>query len=314
MSLLLRRKRTVSLTIEDDAIRMVRFKTVDPLVVEAVFEVPMPANTIVDGRIVDTEVLTDLLETAVKEWGIAKRNVSFLAPDSFVVIRKVSYPEEVQEDELKGHFFIEIGSTIYLPFEDPVFDVVPYTTELESNEAILIASKESVLTSYEAVLDAVKLHPVVADIAPLALYRLAYQQHHFSGQEHILLVDLYPRKMTVSIFYDHFPLFMRSIEVDLPYVLEGQAPTSLFNTPTAILAELEKLVNFYRYNLAKDGTEITHVLLNGELEDATEWFSLIRERLLLETLPVVKTPILTSSGEAIPASFNRVIGLALKEV
>ena len=53
------------------------------------------------------------------------------------------------KDELKGHFFIEIGSTLYLPFDDPVFDVVPYIPNIETNEAIIIASKESVLDRYE---------------------------------------------------------------------------------------------------------------------------------------------------------------------
>ena len=117
-------------------------------------------------------------------------------------------------DELKGHFFIEIGSTLYLPFDDPVFDVVPYIPNTETNEAILIASKEAVLERYEAVLKEVKLDPVKADITPLALYRLAYRQHSFSGKEHILMADLKNGKLTVSIFHEHYPLFMRPVDLE----------------------------------------------------------------------------------------------------
>ena len=113
----------------------------------------------------------------MKQWGISRRTVQFLAPDQYVIIRKVPYPDDVLEDELKGHFFIEIGSTLYLPFDDPVFDVVPYIPNTETNEAIVIASKESVLDQYEDVLKDVKLDPITADITPLALYRLAYNQH-----------------------------------------------------------------------------------------------------------------------------------------
>ena len=115
---------------------------------------------------------------------------------------------------MKGHFFIEIGSTLYLPFDDPVFDVVPYIPNTETNEAIVIASKESVLDHYEDVLKDVKLDPITADITPLALYRLAYKQHALTGKEHVLLADLKEDKMTVSIFHAHYPLFMRPVELE----------------------------------------------------------------------------------------------------
>ncbi len=101
-----------------------------------------------------------------------------------------------------------------MPFDDPVFDVVPYIPNTETNEAIIIASKESVLDRYEEVLKEVKLDPITADITPLALYRLAYKQHALTGKEHVLLADLKEDKMTVSIFHAHYPLFMRPVELE----------------------------------------------------------------------------------------------------
>ena len=199
----------------------VRLKSVDPLVVDVAEEVPLPPNIIVEGKIVDPETLATILDGAVKQWGISKRTVQFLAPDQYVIIRKVPYPDDVLEDELKGHFFIEIGSTLYLPFDDPVFDVVPYIPNTETNEAIIIASKESVLDHYEDVLKDVKLDPITADITPLALYRLAYKQHALTGKEHVLLADLKEDKMTVSIFHAHYPLFMRPVELENSAVLIG---------------------------------------------------------------------------------------------
>ena len=173
----------------------------------------LPPNTVVDGKIVDAETLVGIMEGNLKGWGIAKRDVQFLAPDAYVMIRKVPYPEEVQPDELKGHFFIEIGLPTDLPFDDPVFDVVPCNLNETSNEAILIASKESILNQYEDVLKAVKLNPVVADIGPLALYRLAYKVYQFSGEEHVLIADMHAGVLTVSIFHKHYPLFMRPVDL-----------------------------------------------------------------------------------------------------
>ena len=157
MSIFTRRKRTESMTIEEDAVRFVRLKSIDPLVIDVAEEVSLPPNVVVEGKIVDSETLATILDGAVEQWGISKRSVQFLAPDQYVIIRKVPYPDDVMTDELKGHFFIEIGSTLYLPFDDPVFDVVPYLPNTETNEAIIIASKESVLDRYEEVLKEVKL-------------------------------------------------------------------------------------------------------------------------------------------------------------
>ena len=317
MSIFIRRKRTESMTIEEDAVRFVRLKSVEPLVIDVAEEVSLPPNVVVEGKIVDSETLATILDGAIEQWGISKRSVQFLAPDQYVIIRKVPYPDDVMTDELKGHFFIEIGSTLYLPFDDPVFDVVPYSPNTETNEAILIASKEDVLDSYEDVLKEVKLDPVKADITPLALYRLAFRQHSFTGKEHILLADLKHGKLTVSIFHEHYPLFMRPVDLenstDLSVVRELNNEAGIV-TPSTIVMELEKLINFYRYNMWNGAASITHLLVNGEYSRMEELLSVIRERLALNAELLVKQPLELSTGEEIPARFNRTIGLALKEV
>ncbi|MCM3637279.1 pilus assembly protein PilM [Sporosarcina luteola] len=317
MQLFNRRKQPATLTIEDDAIRFVRLKSQDPLVVDVAEEVMLPPNTVVEGKIVDAEALVVILEGYLKEWGIAKRDVQFLAPDTYVMIRKVPYPEDIESDELKGHFFIEIGSTIYLPFDDPVFDVVPCSLNEDSKEAILIASKESILDKYEDVLKAVKLNPVVADIGPLALYRLAYKVYQFGGDEHVLIADMHDGVLTVSIFHKHYPLFMRPVDLsqsaDLSIVADAQVdPHSV--TPTTIVMELEKLMNFYRYNLHNGSASITHLLVNGEYGDMEKLLSAIRERFSIEAERLLKKPLQLQDGQQLPATFNRTIGLALKEV
>ncbi|GKV65708.1 MULTISPECIES: type IV pilus biogenesis protein PilM [unclassified Sporosarcina] len=309
-----RRKRTHSLTIEDDAVRYVRIKTHDPLVLDTAQEIAIPANVLEEGRITDEAALKQVLTEAAAEWGLAKRDVAFLAPDAYVIIRRVAYPDTVEDEELKGHFFIEIGSTIYLPFDDPVFDVVPYTANAAQHEAILIASKESVMQAYEDALESAKMVPVVADIAPLSLYRLAFKEYQFTGEEHILLADLRGRSLTVSIFYSHFPLFIRSMELEIPLSLTtGEEINEHQVEPTTIVMELEKLANFYRFNLAENEATITHLVWNGTYGQQDELLQLVKERLAIEAFPLVKEPIRCADGSFISAEYHRAVGLALKE-
>lgn len=317
MSIFTRRKRPVSITIEENAIRMIRLKSVEPLVIDVAEEVILPPNTVVEGKIVDSSTLATILDSFIQQFGLAKRAVQFLAPDQYVIIRKVPYPSDIQDDELKGHFFIEIGSTLYLPFDDPVFDVVPYITNTADKEAIIIASKESILDDYESIFKTAKLDPLVADISPLALYRLSYQQHEFSGEEHVLIADLKNGRMTVSIFHNHFPLFMRPVDLensaDLSVISET-AEVIETSTPISIVLEIEKLINFYRYNMMNGNASITHLLVNGEYEQADDLLTLIRDRFNLYAHYLVKNQLQSVSGEEIPVRFNRTVGLALKEV
>jgi type IV pilus assembly protein PilM len=309
LSFLSRKARVATITIEEDAIRYVELKSVSPLQLSAAEELALPAGVIEDGKIADDKSLGTILDEAVNQWGLSKKSVRFLAPDEFVIIRKVTYPEDVKPDELKGHFFIEMGSTVFLPFEDPVFDVVPYRLDTEEPEAIIIASKESIVKSYETAFDEVKLKPVVADITPLALYRLAYLEHEFMEDEHIMLIDVRLKKMTVSIFHGHYPLFMRS--VDLESATISMEPVSILET---IEEESEKLANFYRYNLNAGAFGITKIICNMDPLEFEELRTLMELRFPVPFLPIVLSEIASDNTSSIPARFNRAIGLALKEV
>lgn len=310
LSFLSRKTRVATITIEEDAIRHVDLKLVDPLQLSLAEEYPLPAGIIEDGKITNFEELGSVLDKAVNQWGLTKKSVRFLAPDEFVIIRKVPYPEDVAADELKGHFFIEIGSTLYLPFEDPVFDVVPYHMESDNPEAIIIASKESVVHDFERAFSESKLVPVVADITPLALYRLAYLQHDITEDDHIMIIDVQGSKMTVSIFHEHFPLFMRPVDLSEYSSFAGDA----FALMDVIISETEKLSNFYRYNMNEGESGITKIICNGEFEEWYTFQARFEGRFSIPVSPIVLKPITTEHGDDVPGRFNRAIGLALKEV
>ncbi|ANU23598.1 type IV pilus biogenesis protein PilM [Planococcus donghaensis] len=310
LSFLSRKARVVTITIEEDAIRHVDLQSSWPLELNCAEELLLPTGIIEDGKIVDAEALASVLDKAVNQWGLSKKSVRFLAPDEFVIVRKVPYPENVQVDELKGHFFIEIGSTLYLPFEDPVFDVVPYHLEDDQPEAIIIASRESIVQAYEDAFEKVKLKAVVADITPLALYRLTHLQHDFVEEEHVMLIDLQSKKMTVSIFHEHYPMFMRPIDIEIedPFLADR---TAVMDT---VEIEAEKLANFYRYNMNAGQFGVTKIVCNGDFYDWPTFQQNLERRFQIPVLPVVIDAIPCGEEKDVPRRFNRAIGLALKEV
>ena len=59
-------------------------------------------------------------------------------------------------------------------------------------------------------------------------------------------------------------------------------------TPSTMVMELEKLINFYRYNMWNGAASITHLLVNGEYSQMDALLSGIRERLHVKADVLVK--------------------------
>ncbi|SEJ24963.1 type IV pilus assembly protein PilM [Bhargavaea ginsengi] len=298
-----RKQRITSITIEEDALRYTELRSADPLIIERAEERSLPEGVISEGKVIDPKALEAAVEEAVKDWGLRRKRVRFLAPDQFVIIRKVETPADVPEDELKGYFFIEIGSSLYLPFDDPLFDVVPFDSEKEEKESLIIASKEEIVRQYERALDEAKLKPVECDIAPLALYRLAYQQHDLETHRNVLIADFRGNDLTVSTFHRHQPLFMRSVDMDE----DGW-------TAEAAFREISKLINFYTYNMMDGNETVDCLLISGDCSMTEELSRMFRDQMRLEAGCIRKKRIEDAAGREVPDRFDRVIGLALKEV
>ncbi len=73
ISFLSRKARVATITIEEDAIRYVDLKSQSPLQLSVAEEIPLPAGTIEDGKIVDAEALGSVLDMAVNQWGLSKK-------------------------------------------------------------------------------------------------------------------------------------------------------------------------------------------------------------------------------------------------
>ncbi|WP_213422843.1 type IV pilus biogenesis protein PilM [Bhargavaea massiliensis] len=298
-----RKQRITSITIEEDALRYAELRSAAPLIIERTEERPLAEGVISEGKVMDPKALEVAVEGAVKDWGLRRKRVRFLAPDQFVIIRKVETPADVPEDELKGYFFIEIGSSLYLPFDDPLFDVVPFESEGDGKESIIIASKEEIVRQYERALVESKLKPVQCDIAPLALYRLAYQQHNLDTERNVLIADFRGNDLTVSIFHRHQPLFLRPIEIDEE---EWTAETAF--------REISKLINFYTYNMMDGNETIDCLFVSGDCSMTDELSQMFRDQMSLDAGCIRKQRIEDVAGREVPERFDRVIGLALKEV
>ncbi|MBE2904320.1 type IV pilus biogenesis protein PilM [Anoxybacillus flavithermus] len=303
-----------NIVIKDHVIRYVELKQQKPLVLHTCEEWPLPEGIVCDGKIVNEEQLTEVLEQCVDEWKIKRRRVRFLVPDPLVVIRKISLPKDVDVEDIRSYLFMEIGATIPLPFEDAVFDYAVLEKTKEALHVLLFAAPEANVVQYAELFEAVKLKPIVADISPLSLYRLFYKFDLANDIDHFLFVQFDLSSLNVSVFHQHRPMFTRQLAFDSQWIYwektnegwkwlkEGEPERQLED----VYRELERVMSFYRFSLQKGEAQITRIVITGDHPLIHTFSHLLQERLDV-VVEMLTLPL------AIDPAYYLPIGLGLKE-
>ncbi|MFP5106498.1 type IV pilus biogenesis protein PilM [Neobacillus sp. C211] len=324
-SLFTSKNRIINLVLNDHSIRLLELKQANPPAAQRWCERFLPPGIISDGKITDIDSLANILEECIGEWKIQRRKVRFLVPDPLVIIRKVSIPAEIQEDEIQGYLYLELGSSIHLPFEEPVFDFYSLESNGKTRDLLLFVAPEQQVMEYVNLLSKLKLNPIAADISPLALYRLYHQLDQTSTNEVLFSVQFDLTSVNLSIFEQNVPLVMRQFaipfNVDLWDVKVDRAGKLAFkytgNTEELgiqfedIFREINKLSDFYRYTLNNEKSDITKFLLNGDHPMLTVIYDEMKERF---DVPVDMISLEPGKKDSLPPSLLLPLGLALKGV
>jgi type IV pilus assembly protein PilM len=327
-SLSVGKNRIINLIINDHSIRFLELKQTNPPTALKWGERLLPPGLINEGKIIDHESLENIIEECLDEWKLRKRTVRFTVPDPLVIIRKVAIPIDIAEDEIKNYLYLEIGSSIHLPFEDPVFDVYPLQVSDQKKEILLFASPEKYVMEFADLLSGLKLNPIAADITPLALYRLYHALELNNEDERLFNVQFNLTSVTMSVFENQIPQFMRHFPMDFEskkwevkldstgfydYKYTGEFNQLKFQF-AEMYKEMNKLMDFYRYSLQNGKQEVTKILLSGDHP--------LLDMISIEMMESFDVPVQTLSAEGISNVKNKTVpqthllalGLALKEV
>jgi type IV pilus assembly protein PilM len=325
LSLFNSKKRIINLVINDHSIRFVELKSSTPPAPSRWGERFLPPGIISDGKITNRDALVNILEECISEWKIQHRTIRFIVPDPLVIIRKVSIPAEIQDDELKGYLYLELGSTIHLPFEEPIFDFYTLTNNGKTRDVLLFAAPEQYVTEYSKLFSGLRLAPIAADISPLALYRLYYQLDKAMHNEVLFTIQFDLTSVNLSIFEETVPLVMRQFPLpfnidhwDIRHDVSGNLGYKFTGDPNElviqfedIFKEMNKLFDFYRYTLNSEKHDISKFLLNGDHPMLSAIYEEMLERF---EVPVEIISLPTDKSGSVPANFLLPLGLALKEV
>lgn len=325
--------RVANIVVSDYAIRVIENNGKDLTSIKIIEEKHIPTDIIVNGKIVDELSFFNLVKQAVQEWGIKNRNVRFYVPNSLVVMRDIDIPNNIIEADVKSYLLMEMGKTIHLPFENPVFDIAttPKTESTEENESktykvTVFAAPEEELIKYMEVFSDASLQPTVVDVQPLGVYRFFLaQQQEAALEDASLFIEVNLTSLNISIFEKHQLKLLRSQRLDLRMTdwtiaeNEYHRLTYTFNGEDQKLddgfkdsyKELERIINFFRYSLSSGESEISEIIITGDFPNLSNISGNMEERL------EVKTTVLTANVSELAkynlgSIFIPAIGLGLK--
>ncbi|AOV07600.1 type IV pilus biogenesis protein PilM [Sporosarcina ureilytica] len=317
-----KKKRTVSIELTDFYIRALSFTEGD-LLESLLFEHPLPADLVEEEVVQDEMAFYELIKTLVKEWSIAKHELRFFVPDHAILMRTIEHPGKLSTEAIKEFVEMELGSTIHLPFEQPLIDV--YDPNPNDQAATLFAAPSEDVVQLMRLYEDVQLEPAILDIRALCNIRFLQEIRLFGNDKTYLIAEWSVNAVSVCIysggnvdFLRYQPLetqnrdwrYLTTESGEHTYVYEGDIRD--YHMPlTDQTMELERILNFYQFSLHKGEKAVDELIMMG---DNPEMDFIIEQITSMLDLPiqVVNDEMMRQHFPAFKAEHAALIGLSLR--
>jgi|GEM_PF-1268892 len=262
--------------------------------------IELPAGTMSDGRIVNMAALEQSVLELLRSCQWSSRQVHLAIPSQMVMMKTVKLPDlpDKQIEKLLRYELTHGGS---LPFDRPYYDyyrigpVDPDNVGLEGErdnglglaeshaserlcEVAVIAAPMALLEQYTGLLHNAGLEPVSYEVKSFSLSRLNARTSASEAETGTcILMDVNASNCELTIVDEGIIRITRNVEIQFEQgnSLLAAAPFPLpdmldeehrFNNACQdIIAELDRLLNFYRYTLNRRHREFNRIMLTGSL-------------------------------------------------
>lgn len=188
-------------------------------------EVPLPANAVSKGEVLNPDVVKSALKRLWSEGKFKSKNVVLGTGNQSVLVRELSVPKMTLKG-IRETLPFHVQSALQMTLEDSILDFYP-TSETVGDQGVMVkglliaADKEAILGNIR-VTERAGLTPVEVDLIPFALNRLLTTRAKIKGT--VALIDVGATTTSIIIVGDGVPLFVRIIPAgggDLTQALES---------------------------------------------------------------------------------------------
>jgi type IV pilus assembly protein PilM len=288
-----RNKSLVGLDIGSSAVKAIELKPAGKgYKVGAIAVEPMPADSIVDGAIIDSAAVCDAVRRVFNGKPFKSKEVVASLSGSAVIVKKITLPV-MSPQELNESIYWEAEQ--YIPFDiqdvNLDYEIIDPGTGPDTQgtmEVLLVAAKKDKIADYASVISQAGKTAVVLDVDAFALQNAYEANYGLTAGEVVVLLNAGASAINVNILFGPHSVFSRDVsmggnafteavqkELNLPFdgaeqLKRGQSVDTVTYEDARpvlkamtdnVLLEVEKTFDFYKGTAASD--HIDRIVLSG---------------------------------------------------
>ena len=175
---------------------------------------PLPPEAIVDGAVMNTNVIVDTIRELVQKQRVKARQVVASISGNAVIIKRVTLPR-MTEDELEES--IQWEAEQYIPFDinDVNIDVeiLPSThDEPGQMDVLLVAARKELVNEYQSIISQAGLKPAIIDVDAFAISNM-FELNYNLPNETVALVNIGASNVNIHILRAGVSAFTRDVGI-----------------------------------------------------------------------------------------------------
>ncbi len=173
---------------------------------------PLPAQTIIDGHVMNAGAVTEALAKIFHDAKISQRDVAVGVYGQSVIVRKITVPM-MTPAELDEQIHWEAEQ--HIPFDIKLmsvdYEVLRQRPEAGQMDLMLVAAKKDEINDYASILREAKLKPIIVDINAFTIQNIFEHQYGLPPDATIALLNLGAAVSSLNIVSKGVSAFTREI-------------------------------------------------------------------------------------------------------
>ncbi len=184
--------------------------------VQVVDSAEFPSDAIVDGSILDDEIVISAIKDLLRRNNIKPKTPCAIAISGFsVIVKRVRMPE-MSDDELRENLKWEVDQHIPYDYDDVVVDtvVLERNSAQKKMEILLVASKKDVVNQYIEIASRAGLDVRVVDTVSFALHNMAEVTYGAESSNSVMgIINIGASMTSITMVVNGVPAFPRDITI-----------------------------------------------------------------------------------------------------
>ena len=181
------------------------------------------AEAIVDGEIMDRQLVTDAISNLLESRGIRSKNVVAAVSGRAVIVKKITMNKLSAEDAQQAVYW-EAEQHVPYDINDVSLDfeiLGPSPTDPKQMQVLLVAAKKDMVLSFSDLIREAGLQPLIVDVDSFAAQNALAANYDFSSDEIVAILNIGAEITNINITQGGVPYFTKDLQVGGNSFIEG---------------------------------------------------------------------------------------------